>query len=61
MNTEKKCTEYVPAATISREVAQPLTSTSSNWGLGREVWGALLVLRVRTGLECPEENLRGLR
>ena len=28
---------------------------------GREAWAAFLVLRVRTGLECPEENLKGLR
>ena len=48
-------------ATISREVAQSLTSTSSDWGLGREAWAASLVLRVRTGLEFPEENLSRLR
>ena len=33
-------------------------SATSKWGLSREVWAALL--RVRTGLECPEGNLREL-
>ena len=42
----------------SREVAQMLTSTTSKWGLNREAWDALL--RVRTGPECPEGNLREL-
>ena len=32
--------------------------TTSKWGLGREVWAALL--RVRTGPECPKGNLRVL-
>ena len=32
--------------------------TTSKWGLGREVWAALL--RVRTRPECPEGNLREL-
>ena len=58
---EKNAQNMCLTTTISREVAQPLTSTSSDWGLGREAWAALLVLRVRTGLECPEENLKGLR
>ena len=31
---------------------------TSKWGLGREAQAALL--RVRTGLECPEDNLREL-
>ena len=35
-------------------------STTSELGLDREVWAASLVLRVRTGLECPEDNLREL-
>ena len=42
----------------SGEVAQMLTSTTSKWGLNREAWAALL--RVRTGPECPEDNLREL-
>ena len=29
-------------------------------GLGKEVQAASSVPRVRTGLECPEDNLRGL-
>ena len=41
------------------EVAQMLTSASSDEVLNREVWAALL--RVRTGPECPEGNLRELR
>ena len=47
-------------ATASREVAQMLMSTISEQGLGREVQAASLVLRVRTGLECPEDNLKEL-
>ena len=35
-----------------------LASTTSKWGLNREVRGALF--RVRTGPECPEDNLRDL-
>ena len=42
----------------SGEVAQMLTSTSSKQGLNREVPAALL--RVRTGPEWPEDNLREL-
>ena len=38
------------------EVAQRLTSTTSKWGLNREVRAALLT--VKTGPECPEDNLR---
>ena len=33
--------------------------TTRKWGLNREAWAALL--RVRTGPECPEDNLRELR
>ena len=33
---------------------------TSKWGLGREAWAASSVLRVRTGPECPEDNLREL-
>ena len=46
--------------TTSREVAQMLVSTTSECSLGREVQAASLVLRVRTGLECLEDNLREL-
>ena len=35
-----------------------LTSTTSKGGLNGEEWDA--VLRVRTGPECPEGNLREL-
>ena len=45
-------------ATTSGEAAQTLALASSEWRPGREVWAALSVLRVRTGLECPEHNLR---
>ena len=44
--------------TPSRKVAQTLASTTSKWGLNREAWTELL--RVRTGPECPEGNLREL-
>ena len=44
--------------TPSREAAQTPASTTSNLGLGREAQAALL--RVRTGPECPEGNLREL-
>ena len=42
--------------TVSSEIAQKLMSTTSKWGLGREVQTASLVLRLRTGPECPEDN-----
>ena len=42
----------------SREAAQTPAPAASKWGLGREVRAALL--RVRTGPECPEGNLRKL-
>ena len=45
-------------ATPSKEVAQTLASTTSKWGLNREVRAALL--RVRTRPECPVGNLREL-
>ena len=45
-------------ATPSGEVAQMLVTTTSKWGLSREAWAALL--RVRTGPEFPEGNLREL-
>ena len=44
--------------TPTGEIAQMLTSTTSKRGLIREVQAALL--RVRTGPECPEDNLREL-
>ena len=42
----------------SGEAAQTPASATSKWGLGREAHAALL--RVRTGPECPEGNLREL-
>ena len=45
-------------ATPSGEVAQTLVSTTSKWGPNREVRAALV--NVRTGPECPEDNLREL-
>ena len=45
-------------ATPSGEVVQMLTSATSKRGLNREARVALL--RVRTGPECPEENLKEL-
>ena len=42
----------------SREVAQMLASTTSKQELNKEAWAALL--RVRTGPESPEGNLREL-
>ena len=46
--------------TVSREVAQTLAFATSEWGLGREAWTASSVFRIRTGLDCPEDNLREL-
>ena len=40
------------------EVAQMFASTTGNRGMNREAQAALL--RVRTGPECPEGNLREL-
>ena len=45
-------------ATSRGEVAQTLASATSKQGLNREARAALL--RVRTGPECPEDNLRAL-
>ena len=45
-------------ASPSGEAEQTLASTTSKRGLDREAWAALL--RVRTGPECPEGNLREL-
>ena len=49
-------------ATTSRdgEVAQTLPSTTSECDLGKEIWAASTVLRLRTGPECPGDNLREL-
>ena len=44
--------------TLSGEAVQTLASATSKQGLDREAWVALL--RVRTGPECPEGNLREL-
>ena len=43
---------------LSTEAAQLPAPATSNWGLGREARAA--VLRVRTGPECPEGDLREL-
>ena len=54
-----KPTDYVPNGNSpSGEAAQTSASATSKQGLGREVQAALL--RVRTGPECPEGNLREL-
>ena len=45
-------------ATPSKEVAQTLASTTSKWGLNREVRAAMH--RVRTRPDCPVGNLREL-
>ena len=45
-------------ATPSGEVTQTLASTTSKWGLNIEAQAALL--RVGTGPEYPEDNLREL-
>ena len=47
-------------ATASGEVAQRLASTTSQWGLDREVQATGSVLRVRTKPEYPKDNLREL-
>ena len=44
--------------TRNGEAAQTPASATSNRGLGREVQAALL--KIRTGPECPEGNLREL-
>ena len=49
-----------PTTNASREAAQRLTSTTSIWGIGREMWVASSVLRGRTGFECPVDNQKGL-
>ena len=49
-----------PTTSRDREVAQTLLSITSESGLGREAQTASPFLRVRTRLECPENNLREL-
>ena len=46
--------------TANGEVAQMFASTTSKWGLDREAQATGSVLRVRTGPEYPEDNLREL-
>ena len=46
--------------TANREVAQTLAFTISEWVLDSEARTASSVFKVRTGLECPEDNLREL-
>ena len=41
-------------------MAQMLMSATSEWGLDREARVVSSVFRVRTGPECPEDNLREL-
>ena len=47
-----------PTVAPSGKVAQTLTSATSKQGLNRE--GRTALLRVRTGPECPEGNVREL-
>ena len=47
-------------ATASGEVAQRLLFATSKQGLDREAQPASSVLRVMTGPECPEDNLKEL-
>ena len=47
-----------PTVTPSGKPAQTPASATSKRGLGREARAVLL--RVRTGPECPEDNLREL-
>ena len=44
----------------SGEVAQRLMSTSSEWEFDVEEWDASSILRVSTGFQCPEDNLKDL-
>ena len=47
-----------PVVTPSGEAVQTPASATSKRGLGREVWAALLSIRI--GPECPMGNLREL-
>ena len=55
---KKKTQNICVTITPNGEVAQMLASATGKLGLNREAWAALL--RVRTGPECPEGNLREL-
>ena len=62
-NQEEKINKYNSqimclTATPSGEVAQMFVSAISKRGLNTEVRAALL--RIRTGPECPEDNLKEL-
>ena len=48
----------MPKGNSSQEAVQMPASTTSERGMGREAQAALL--RVKTGPECPEGNLREL-
>ena len=41
-------------------MVQMLTSGTRERGMGKEVWVASLVLRVRTRPECPKDNPKEL-
>ena len=49
------------SATANREVAQTLAFTISEWVFDSEARTASSVFKVRTGLECHEDNLRELK
>ena len=57
---KKKKQNTCLTTTASGELAQKLTTVTSEQGLGREVQAASSDLRVRTRLKCPENNLREL-
>jgi hypothetical protein len=59
-NNNPQSMHLTPTTSRDREVAQTLLSITSEWGLGREARTASPFLRVRTRLECPENNLREL-
>ena len=48
----------MPKSNTRRKVPQTLASATSKWGLNGEEWA--IMLRVRTGPESPEGNLREL-
>ena len=58
--TNKQTQNTQLTTTVSSEIAQKLMSTTSKWGLGRKAQTASLVLRLTTGPERPEDNLREL-
>ena len=62
-NKKKKTTttqNVCLTTTTCGEAAQTLASASDEWGQCREAQATSPVLRVRTRLEFPEDNLRGL-